>query len=387
MPRFFIANFDFEDRLAERSDARSRLGAQLLAPVWQAVASADDIILPPDPDPEAARSRVPRLDRGMDIEVIPWGWDSRAVAFAQAVAARPRAIPDPLAVAHVNSREFACQCETELFPAQNSVWPITSSREFVSTTSSLENDVAWILKPNFSFAGRNCLRGRGMATSQHVAWLQKRLKTTGDRPAFFVLERQLEAVAEFGLQLDIPATGPIRTVGLVRNVVSSTGAWLGCQFAPPGFAEWNLYQEHISRTISCVAQRMQSRGYFGPAGFDIMVYSEKSGTAETRVRPLQDINARWTMGRLALEWQQKLAAGRFGFWWHLRHRSVAAADEIVEAVRQQFRTSDAGVDVMSTNQRACNTSEQTPLRLETFLFVADELASLPAVNDIQRFRL
>ena len=48
-----------------------------------------------------------------------------------------------------------------------------------------------------------------------------------------------------------------------------------------------------------------------------------------RLRPLQDINARWTMGRLSLGFRSRLAPGDVGAWVHLRcpaQTLVAASD-------------------------------------------------------------
>jgi hypothetical protein len=49
---------------------------------------------------------------------------------------------------------------------------------------------------------------------------------------------------------------------------------------------------------------MQSEGYYGPVGIDAMQYKDDAG--EVRMRVIQDVNARWTMGRLAAAWRRYL---------------------------------------------------------------------------------
>ena len=55
----------------------------------------------------------------------------------------------------------------------------------------------------------------------------------------------------------------------------------------------------------------QERGYFGPLGIDAMRYRDGD---EVRLRPVMDINARWTMGRVAYEWGQRLAPSEQATW-------------------------------------------------------------------------
>ena len=61
-----------------------------------------------------------------------------------------------------------------------------------------------------------------------------------------------------------------------------------------------------------VALELQKLGYFGPLGIDAMIYLASGG--RVCVRPLQDVNARWTMGRLAAEWDREPNTGRFAFF-------------------------------------------------------------------------
>ncbi|MCA9082192.1 MAG: hypothetical protein KDA58_16640, partial [Planctomycetaceae bacterium] len=48
-------------------------------------------------------------------------------------------------------------------------------------------------------------------------------------------------------------------------------------------------------------------------GIDAMRYRDRSG--DLRIRPLQDINARYTMGRIALNWAHRF--GQPGRWVHM----------------------------------------------------------------------
>ncbi|OYW15327.1 MAG: hypothetical protein B7Z55_15100, partial [Planctomycetales bacterium 12-60-4] len=56
---------------------------------------------------------------------------------------------------------------------------------------------------------------------------------------------------------------------------------------------------------------LQAAGYFGPVGIDAMWYRDANG--KLACRPLQDINARWTMGRLALGWRRRFHNASLGY--------------------------------------------------------------------------
>jgi hypothetical protein len=73
-----------------------------------------------------------------------------------------------------------------------------------------------------------------------------------------------------------------------------------------------------------VAGTLQRLGYFGPLGIDAMRYRDDTG--EIRLRPLQDLNARCTMGRLALGFARLLPSNWCGSWLHFHRRHLAGRD-------------------------------------------------------------
>ena len=88
----------------------------------------------------------------------------------------------------------------------------------------------------------------------------------------------------------------------------------GSRFDPA--AEWETDWSEAVRICQIAAKRIQSLGYFGPLGIDAAWYRDSDG--RLKLRPLQDINARWTMGRLSLGFRSRLAPHEAGVWLHFR---------------------------------------------------------------------
>jgi hypothetical protein len=79
-----------------------------------------------------------------------------------------------------------------------------------------------------------------------------------------------------------------------------------------------------------------------------MRYREESG--HSRLRPLQDINGRYTMGRLALGFTRILSAGWCGTWIHFGSRHLAGCG-IVELLTSTESAQAAGVQLIPASPR------------------------------------
>jgi hypothetical protein len=355
-PRLFIGNFDFERSLALRGRATlpeslERLNREL-APAWLAIAEPHDLLFTPGRwDDDSLRrlhtdlaGRVPRIihdlrDAPPDIEIIPWGW-SQAVVDQIEQAGLPRPPHPPLdVVRYVNSRAFSADRERigncELpgaalvrspedldralhrlhaiaandarlsDPWEDLNWPL-SETEREQLLRDAES-VCWVLKANWSNSARERILGQGREITPAVSrWLRPRLA----RDQVVAFEPWVEIVAEVGIQWDVPREGRPQLLDVVPLLADPSGRYRGSDFTPDPTLEHD-WQEALYATFDA-AEAAQRMGYFGPLGIDACLYRAPGG--RTKLRPLQDINARWTMGRLSLGWRRMLQWNERGVW-------------------------------------------------------------------------
>lgn len=339
MPRFFFGNFDFEYELTapagKRAGARRIAHQQTLAfaAAWLGLATPDDFVWSPRPlaadefpDLAAAGVAVPRfvsswdeVRNTADVEFVPWGWSNAALAIADKYGWSSSHPPLDV-VRTVNSREFRWQLEQELgvaLPAS----AIARSPDDLQSLISRHGDLprGWILKANFGMSGRESVRGRGNGLPESQArWAAKRLESSG--PILF--EPLVERVAEAGVQIEIPCDGPPHLVGVCELIVDGSGVYRGSRF-DAAFEPDDPWRPAVDVALA-VASRLQSLGYFGPLGIDAMQYRDEAG--QLRLRPLQDLNARFTMGRLALGFRRLLPPGWCASWLWARSERQAALE-------------------------------------------------------------
>lgn len=320
MPRLLWGNFSFEEDLAgERQNLPLpllRLEAEL-ACCWLAVAEAGDWIWCPQPIDAgfvarmiecglpAVRPVSDQRDVPTDVEFVPWGWSDRARKFAAVVGVAVDA-PSSGIVRRANSRRFGLRCEIEQGVVPPGVAAVESMAALGEMLQTVPHSQHWVLKADFSHAARERILGRGgELTPDQARWAAKRL----DRDGILVFEPWFERLAEAGVQWTVPRSGRPVLEGVTPLLTDSQGQYLGSRFGVDDEAagDW----EPAVQVCEWAVRELQSMGYFGPVGIDAARYRNEDG-AEF-VRPLQDINARWTMGRLSLGWRRLASSGT---WRH-----------------------------------------------------------------------
>ena len=357
MNRFFYGNFDFEEQLRGEGQRPARVERLVLelASSWLAIAEAGDRIWCPGRLPNEFLASLTQWGLSADLFVsearnipagmnlVPWGWSPAAVEFGQRHGLVTE--PPPLDVVRLaNSREYSVPWEEP--PDEDGDFATLCRRlgEVLACVERLPVTTAWVIKANWSHAARERILGRGpVISSADIQWVKQRLARDG----VVSWELWLQREAEIGIQWQITPGKPPELIAITELLVDSRGQYTGTRgigFQPVISSEkmtdrleaypteepaaWTqLAAEATLPTVNDLA----SRGYFGPIGIDAMRYFDPESNS-SRTRPLQDINVRWTMGRLAIGWFQRLGSEARCTWWHGErepaHAGIASADWI-----------------------------------------------------------
>ena len=388
MPRFFYGNFDFEHQLAgETYGSSTGAAASLtssLACCWLGLAEAGDQIFLPTTVPREFTERLatsgfppvefstewPTVEEVRSLTFVPWGWSKEVTKLAKAKGFTVE-VDHQFAARMVNARTFSFQLETDwelALPGSCRVEELESLEQALQALPD-SDDSRWVLKANFSMSARERMCGRGSKLSEPIrGWAAKRLAL--GHPLF--LEPWVERMSEAGIQLEIPSTGEPKLVGLTVLLNDTRGQYRGSRINVDDstLQQWQPAIDVAQR----VARAVQQTGYTGPVGIDAMQYRDAEGNM--RLRPLQDLNARYTMGRLALGFQRLLTAEQVGSWLHFPWKESygIAFSNWLRCVTQQL-PSKVSVRPTSPDQ-----IEGQPPRLASLLLIAENATGLQAAE-------
>lgn len=136
-----------------------------------------------------------------------------------------------------------------------------------------------------------------------------------DRQGAIVIEPWLPRVCDFSVHYDM-TSGGLRRVAYVQLQNDRRGQFVACvaarkfalspevsRFLHGGALE--IYDKEIPRKIE---RLLEAAGYRGPIGLDAFVHRTPGG--DLALRPVVEMNPRYTMGRLAWELMRRVAHGR-----------------------------------------------------------------------------
>jgi len=310
-------NADFEHELAQGGGAYRRPASyeelnRRLAPHLLWLARAGDALLVAEPWPEKLQSEAAR--RQVDLVSLhrpkpqtnriftPWGWTRCAAETGE----RAGAIVEPLSfelVARVNSKLWSHALEAELGIAPDGAATAATFEELEERVARAcpNADDKWVIKSPYGFAARERVLGRGPVIElPQDKWSRRRL-SLGETLLF---EPWLEVVREYGVVLEIFRDGAVEVRGVsdlqTNGAGTGTGYLLGRK--PPS----NRMHE-LESIAQVVASRLFAEGYHGPAGVDALEHARG-------LRPLLEVNARYTMGFVALAVERSLRPQTPLFW-------------------------------------------------------------------------
>jgi uncharacterized ferritin-like protein (DUF455 family) len=149
-------------------------------------------------------------------------------------------------------------------------------------------------------------------------WIKNTIESQGS----IILEPWLEKIADLSIQLEITSHG-VRLLGVRRFVTGPRleyrGTYLDPKLSSLG-AEALRYLhspaqplEGLRTLAQAVGTALAHAGYQGPAGIDAMLWQDPE-TRTLHLKPLVELNPRWTMGRIALELEKRVLPGTPAVW-------------------------------------------------------------------------
>jgi hypothetical protein len=178
-----------------------------------------------------------------------------------------------------------------------------------------------VVKEEFGLAGGNALRlWEPELLETQRRWIERAV--SGGRRV--VVEPWWERVADFSVQLEMTARGRQR-LGYCALVNDAKGqfqanrvapgyarrpdpAWLDALGGPRAVAE--AWTELFDALTTRLERELRARHFTGPLGIDAFLYRDDAGVV--RLKPVVEINPRYTMGRLTLELMHRVAPGSTG---------------------------------------------------------------------------
>lgn len=202
-----------------------------------------------------------------------------------------------------------------------------------------------VVKESLGLAGHNAIRlwEPDLLTAQRQ-WMIKALENGRE----LVVEPWLERAADFSVQLEMGAQH-LKLIGFTGLMNDQKGQFQGNTASPnfhrripaqagalfpPGVVV--KLQEFYEVLFPLLEAELRQVEFIGPVGIDAFVYRTAEGVC--RLKPVVEINPRYTMGRLTLELMHHVCPGSHGFF-RLINRAQLREEEVEDfsAYEQKLR--------------------------------------------------
>lgn len=207
-----------------------------------------------------------------------------------------------------------------------------------------------VIKESLGLAGHNAIRlwePELLATQRQ--WMSNALQGGGQ----LVVEPWLERAADFSVQLEM-GSRHLKLVGFTGLINDRKGQFQANSAAPnfdrrfpanvtASFPEaLNVFgglQRLYAEIFSLLETELREAGFVGPVGIDAFVYRTAEGVC--RLKPIVEINPRYTMGRLMLELMKHACPGSHGMFrlinrTQLREEGVADFPAYAQRLSERF---------------------------------------------------
>jgi hypothetical protein len=188
-----------------------------------------------------------------------------------------------------------------------------------------------VVKAAFGAAGgQRMIISGGNARAHQERWLVRALQEAGA----VVVEPWLDRVLDLSAQYEVTESGSVQFLGMTRFLADERGRFQGVfvhdmaaglapeirRFLGSEGRDGGRLQRLFSLLGDLLAARLPE-GYQGAIGIDTLVYRDATGAI--RLKPIVEVNPRFTMGRIGLSLGRHVLSNRTAMW-----RIVRVADMI-----------------------------------------------------------
>jgi len=226
----------------------------------------------------------------------------------------------------------------------------TSADDAMARVRAVRRDVgSCVVKTDRGSGGRGALRvHEGVGDDVIARWLQHRLHHHSN----VVVEPWLHRRADISALATVDHEGRMNRVGVSRFVSDRQGQYRGAMIRGQGVdplagddpraaadhairslgVAWihEVMEESLRRSSAALA----ALGYMGPFGVDAFIHDGPDGAPQ--LRPIVEINARWTMGFYADALRTWIDPEALGLWLLVRRGDVDAPAAFPARVRNHF---------------------------------------------------
>ena len=277
----------------------------------------------------------------------PWGWSWRSESFFNPCGGKPPLLIETLS--ELARKDYAARLLTNFLPTHPksadrliapSDCPVTCIN--IAQFDQARQNPDWkrhatlVVKAPLGTAGQamHIITREGPLKPQIAGWIQQVITSQGS----VLIEPWLARTLDLSYQIVVGEAGPKLidwTVMLNDHAGRFRGHRLARRLTNPSHELSRLFFERaagngasgflelLEAAALWAGSALWQRGYRGPAGIDAFLFQDESKSL--KLRPIVEINPRYTMGRIALALEKRLDPSTHAIWLHATNRQIKRA--------------------------------------------------------------
>lgn len=289
---------------------------------------------------------------------VAWGWNTQVTEILRKYNVNC-AHPDLSVVRDVNNRKFCNDLGTEFELGVPGSSFFSTLEEFSLQSKVLKEFYPLVVKPAFGGSGFGLIV---VQSPDHTDAELEKIKTYCDHGGA-VLEPWCNRKYDLSTNFDILPDGSVTPFRYQRLFSNEYGAFFGIYLAPADHL-LDKWKDKLARSAAIIAGQLKRAHYYGPAGLDSFVYTDRSGRES--LAAVIEINARHVMSYVAHAVRDQIAPGKFCYF-RMFSKKRCKLPATYETLREQLGTIEKKVMVITPLRVRHNTIWQQPSRNAFFI--------------------